>query len=144
VTAIPVGNSWHHAAATYDVTTGVWNLYLDGTLERAATLAGSPVPVPRWDSIQHAGLATAMNSTGVVAGFFQGVLDEARVWNYARTATQILAAKDIEITSTSGLIGRWGLNDATGTSVADSSGSGVNGTTANTPEWVGGFRLCRL
>jgi concanavalin A-like lectin/glucanase superfamily protein/Big-like domain-containing protein/K319-like protein len=139
VTVIPVGNSWHHAAATYDVTTGVWNLYLDGTLERTATLTGSPVP--RWDSIQHAGLATAMNSTGVVAGFFQGVLDEARIWNYARTQTQIQAGKNIEIASLPGLIGRWGLNDASGASVADSSASGVNGTAVGTPEWVGGFPI---
>jgi len=45
---------------------------------------------PRSDSIQHAAIGTALNSTGSVtsgqtAGFFDGVIDEARVWNYART-----------------------------------------------------------
>src|SRR6266496_1330561 len=77
-TTVVTSNAWHHAAATYDGTT--WRLYLDGSLE--ATLAvGQP---PRSDSIQHAALATAMTSTGVAGGFFQGVLDEARVWNYAQ------------------------------------------------------------
>ena len=52
-------------------------MQLDATLAANAT--------PRFDSIQHFGLGTAMNSTGVAAGFFDGVIDEARVWNHARS-----------------------------------------------------------
>ena len=52
---------------------------------------------------------------GVAAGFFAGVVDEVRIWNVARTAAQIAAAKDTEITGTqAGLLGRWGLNEASG------------------------------
>src|SRR3954471_2301264 len=79
---------WHHVAATYDGTT--WRLYLDGTAD-ASLAVGQP---PRSDSIQHAALGTAMNSTGVAAGFFEGALDDARVWNYARSQAQIAATKD--------------------------------------------------
>ena len=46
---------------------------------------------PRSDSIQHAGIGTAMTSTGVAAGFFQGTLDEVRIWNVARSAADIQA-----------------------------------------------------
>ena len=106
--AVVTSNVWHHVAATYD---GTWKLYLDGALD-ASLAVGQP---PRSDSIQHAALGTAMNSTGVAAGFFQGVIDEARIWNVARTQAQIQASKDLEITSAPGLIGRWGLNEGAGT-----------------------------
>src|SRR5207249_4346205 len=126
---------WHHAAATYDGST--WRLYLDGNLETTLVLTGNPTP--RFDSIQHAGLASAFDSTGTAAGFFAGVLDEARVWNVARTQAQIQATKDVEVAAASGLIGRWGMNEGSGTSVGDSSGSGINGTATNGPLWVPGF-----
>ena len=101
-------NVWHHAAATYDG--GTWRLYLDGVLDKTQAVGAF---TPRWDSIQHAALGTAMNSTGVAAGFFEGAIDEARVWNSARTS-QINAAKDDDLVSAPGMIGRWGLDEALG------------------------------
>jgi hypothetical protein len=80
----PISNNvWHHAAATYDGAT--WRLYLNGALEGQLTV-NQPV---RANSIQHASLATALNSSGSAQGFFRGALDEARVWNYARSGEQI-------------------------------------------------------
>ena len=29
-TTVVTSNVWHHAAVTYDATTGTWKLYLDG------------------------------------------------------------------------------------------------------------------
>src|SRR5438034_3560624 len=130
---IVTSNVWHHAAATYDGTT--WRLFLDGNQDGTLVVGRSP----RSDSIQHAALATAMDSTGTAAGFFNGVIDEARIWNYARTQAEIDSTKDIEVPSAQGLIGRWGMNEGSGTSVADSSGSGVNGPAMNGPVWVPGF-----
>ena len=127
VTPIPVDNVWHHAAVTYDGTT--WRLYLDGVLQTQLVVGAF---TPRFDSIQHAALGTALNSTGVVtsgqtAGYFGGTLDETRIWNFARSATQILAGKDVEIPTATGLLGRWGFNDSCG-GVLDSSGNNQNGT----------------
>ena len=56
-----------------------------------------------------------MGSTPTAAGFFAGQLDEVRIWNFARTQAQIQASMGYEITSGTGLLGRWGMNEATGT-----------------------------
>ena len=134
---------WHHAAATYDGTR--WRLYLDGAelaLDTACSTCSagactvSPGATPRFDSIQHFGLATAMTSAGAAAGYFKGSLDEVRVWNYARTASQILGAMDARIPSAAGLLGHWGLDEGSGASVADSTSPAENGTLTNAPTWT--------
>jgi hypothetical protein len=125
-TPVPADGTWRHAAATYDGTT--WRLYLDGALQTTLVVGAF---TPRANSIQHAALGTALNSTGGVGsqtqGFFGGVLDEARIWNHARSAAQILAGRNQEITSAAGLLGRWGLNETAGTAAADSAGAGIHG-----------------
>ena len=136
-TTAVTANVWHHAAVTYDGST--WTLYLDGALDASLTLAGSPTP--RYDSIQHAGLATAMTSAGVTgaAGFFQGLLDEARIWNYARSLGEVQSTLNLEIPYPyGGLVARWGLDEGSGLVASDSSGSGVAGTLTNGPVWVTG------
>ncbi|MGH2594990.1 MAG: metallophosphoesterase, partial [Actinomycetota bacterium] len=83
-------------------------------------------------SLQSSGLATTAD------GFFQGQIDEARIWNVARSQSQIQSTMNLEIPAAQNLIGRWGLNEGTGTSAADSSGSNVNGTLVGSPTWVAG------
>jgi len=126
-------NIWHHAAVTYDGTN--WALYLDGVLENSLTV-GQP---PRYDSIHQITLGTTMNSQNVTLGAFSGVLDEVRIWNYARTAADIANNMNREIPSAPGLVGRWGLNETSGTTAADSSGNALNGTLVNGPVWTNGF-----
>ena len=124
-------NVWHHAAATYDGST--WKLYLDGALD--GTLAvGQPT---RADSIQWGALGTMLTSTGATNGFFAGVLDEARVWNVARSQADIQATMDQEVTSGTGLVARWGMNEGSGTSIASSVGT-FPGTLTSGPAWVAG------
>ena len=124
-------NVWYHGAATYEVTTGTWRLYLNGELETEVVVpAGSDPRVrePRSDSIQHAGLATAMTSAGTPAGFFKGQIDEPRVWNVVRTQDEIKEAMGGPLlVAAGGLLGRWGLDEGTG-AVANSSVGAVHGT----------------
>ena len=126
-------NGWYHAAVTYDGAE--WRLYLNGALE-TNLYVGRPV---RGDSIQHASLAAALDSTGAAAGALAGVLDEARIWNYARSAQEIADNYRREIISANGLIGRWGLNEGSGLTATNSGSAVVTGTLANGPVWVVGF-----
>ena len=61
-----------------------------------------------------------MTSGGAAAGYFQGVLDEVRIWNVARTQADIISTINSELPSDTGLIGRWGMNENSGTSIVDS------------------------
>ena len=85
------------------------------------------------------GIGTALNSTGAASGFFNGIIDEVRIWSVARTAQDIVANMNAQIVSAPNLLGRWGFNDASGTVAIDSSGRGTNGTIVGTNwSWVTG------
>ena len=139
-------NTWTHVAASYGA--GTWNLYINGALEKTESEAGA---VPETASTQHASIGTAITSNAASppaepAGFFNGKIDEVRIWNVARTATQVSTSYNVELTSGTGLLGRWGLNENCNSTATNSIGSGVNGTiratnisthpTNGAPHWV--------
>ncbi|MGD8306990.1 MAG: hypothetical protein PVF17_10070, partial [Ignavibacteria bacterium] len=134
-----VNNVWYHAAVTYDAPNRRWRLYLNGVLEKD-TVIEAGTRFPQYLSVQHAGLGTAMNSGGTADGFFAGVMDEPRIWNVARTQQQIQDNINLELTSGTGLIGRWGLNDGSGIIATNSVvyAPVVDGTLTNGPLWTFG------
>jgi len=78
-------NTWYNVAATYD---GVaWKLYVNGTQDGTATVPADP----RYDSIQNAAIGSALNSTGVSSGGFDGLIDDARIYNRALSASEVVA-----------------------------------------------------
>ncbi len=126
-------NVWYHAAATYNGST--WKVYLNGNLE-TTLLVGSFTP--RSDGIQHAALGSALNSSGTAAGYFAGIIDEARIWNIERTQAEIQSTMNSELISASNLIARWGLNEGVGSLANNTIGGSPPGILTNGPTWVTG------
>lgn len=72
-------NEWHHLAVTYNGTTGT--LYIDGIADTSSNL-NPPVPNNQSFFIGAAG-------KNAPQAFFDGNIDEVRVWESALTATQL-------------------------------------------------------
>lgn len=118
-TVIPNGE-WSHIAATYNSSTNVFRVYVNGVSDANITTAGA-APNADTDSLR---MANGFNSP------YNGLIDEVRIWNVERTQTEIQSTMRIPLGESSvyyqGLVASW-----TGNSV--SAGSGVeeiNGYTA--------------
>ncbi len=79
---IPIGE-WHLATATYDNATGEMKLYLDGVeiASRAHAVGGVLDTDPS--------VPVTLASNAGTARFFDGILDDVRVYNRALSATEI-------------------------------------------------------
>jgi endo-beta-N-acetylglucosaminidase D len=133
-------NSWQHVAATYDGTS--MKIYVDGELAAQTTIAFT------------IGNATNSNlligeSPGFPGRVFNGKIDEVRIWNVARTQTQIQKTMNTALTSEyystpdSGLVGYWKLDEGSGQTAEDLSfysNTATLGTSpnpdSNDPTWV--------
>jgi hypothetical protein len=88
----------------------------------------------------------ADSDNGALSGFWNGKLDEARLFSTARSADQIWADLHThQLGPSSGLIGEWTFDDGSGQAAADSSGNGLDATLGSTtdaeasdPTWVAG------
>lgn len=133
ITPVPNG-VWQHAAATFDGTE--WRLYLNGNLEAVRDAGGL---APRVDSIQHASIATAMNSNGLGEGAFGGFMDEVRIWSVPRSHAEIREGINKEIASATGLVARWGMSEGSGSTITSTATAATVGTFSGTPVWTTGF-----
>lgn len=112
-------SSWYHVVGTYDSTTQTGRVYINGALD--ATSTSFPSSIGDDAGRFHIG---AEDSSTTAANFYDGVIDDVRV--YSRTFT----ASEISSLYTSGLspIGHWNLDENTSTAANDRSGNSLNGT----------------
>jgi len=113
-------NEWHHFAGTFD--DGDIRLYVDGQL--VATVQTVAGPIEHSSSNLTIGGAT-FGSTE----FIRGDIDEVRIWNYARSATEIANNYNRSINSNQpGLIAHYRFDTGSGQNILDSSPNGLDGT----------------
>ena len=131
---------WHHAAFTYDVEASRQTLYIDGAVVACAAASG---PIA-YDS--HPLWIGADSDNALQSGFWNGTIDEVRLFSTARTAAQIWADLHThQLGPTEGLIGEWTFDEGSGQTAGDSSGKtqhavlGSNSAVeASDPVWVSG------
>jgi hypothetical protein len=124
-------NEWHHFALVRNA--GVWSLYVDGELR---TLTSNCTP----NSISDGGFSIAASHSNTQN--FQGKIDEVRVWNTARTQTEIQNNMYSALTgSETGLASYWNFEEATGLTTNDLSTNANHGTLTNMDgsDWVTGI-----
>lgn len=129
----PITGEWVHVAATYDgVNT---DMYINGVLE--GTTAYTEAIVNSTNILEIA------NDPSTAVSFFQGSIDEVRLWNITRTQEQIRENMCKKLAgSETGLVGYWGFNETSGTSMHDETtnnnyGAMINMEPANDHVWSG-------
>ncbi len=132
-TAMPL-QAWTHVAATF--SGGMAHLFVNGT-----EVTQGPMDEPANSAKP---LSLGREGPPLNSRYFDGRLDEIRIWNVARTQSQIMSTMNTVITApTAGLIGYWRLDEGTGQTIHDLSGSGNDGllggsvaADASDPTWI--------
>ncbi len=106
-------NQWVHVAAVYNGSTA--KIYINGTEHASASQTGT---LRNSTGVLGLGGQTSVNSSTLT-----GMMDQVRVYNYARTPAQI--AWDY---NRGGPVGWWKMDECQGTVANDSSGKGISGT----------------
>jgi hypothetical protein len=110
----PTLGQWYHLAWVFDGS-GNAIFYVDGTSQGTATGQNTSIS----NQSQSVYIGAAGNGSGGAEEFFDGQLDEVRVWNAARTGTQLSNNKSVELAGNeSGLVAYYPFED-----IGDDAGS---------------------
>jgi hypothetical protein len=130
--SIPLG-TWTHVAVTLDGATGTGNMYINGAL--TGTTTGMTLTPASLGTLANNWLGRSQYPWDAYLGASE---DDVRIWNVARTGTQIAANMNCEISAQTGLVAYYRLNEGvaggTNTSIGtaiDQSGNGNHATLNN-------------
>jgi hypothetical protein len=126
---VPV-HQYTHVAATYDGS--VAKLYVNGVLDTSKSVGSQPS-----NSSGMLYMGSNPDRFDVIAPF-KGILDEFRIWDIARTQSQIQSTMNQSLNGNEpGLVGYWRFDEGTGPITADLTSNGNTGTISGAL-WVGG------
>jgi uncharacterized repeat protein (TIGR01451 family) len=120
--------TWSHVTGIYNNAAGTIDLYINGVLDNG-TLTGS-ITSSIYDN-------TSPTRIGYnpANGYFDGIIDEARIYNRALGANEI---NQLVNWTPQDLIAHIKLDEGSGTTATDSSGTNLTGTLTNGPTWASG------
>ncbi|MQP25286.1 T9SS type A sorting domain-containing protein [Flavobacterium sp. LMO8] len=138
-----VANTWQHVAMVYNDTT--LKLYIDGT--EVASMA-----IPAAYSLQNTVQPYRIGASGYGGEYFNGNIDDVRIWNVVKTPDQLAASKNCELLGNEpGLLRYYKLNQGIDTadnsaitSATDATANANNGTlngftlNGSTSNWLAG------
>jgi len=128
-------NQWHHVAAVVD--NGTILLYVDGQAAASQTFSGSPSHSTDME-------INIGGSPGFGGRNFNGVIDELRIWDVARSQQELLDNSTLDLTGNeTGLVGYFPMNEGTGLTAGDASATQNNASLnlMDNSNWVSGYTL---
>ncbi|MTI19482.1 LamG domain-containing protein, partial [Fulvivirga sp. RKSG066] len=127
-TTVPL-NTWTHVAGVWDGTT--IKVYVNGALENTVSVSGT-MPTNSYP------VKIGANYSNISENC-DGVLDEVRIWNVARTQTEISNSMNTPLAGNeSGLLAYYDFESGSGTQVLDRTSNGYDGNFSGTPVWTTG------
>ena len=125
---------WHHIAGVLDTDAEYLYLYMDGSLIASETETNTP------DNVN---LPLYIASRGGTTMFSEHQMDEVRIWDDARTVTEIQDNMNTTLTgSESNLVAYYSFNAGRGISLMDATTNNNMGTLNNmtsSSDWVAGY-----
>lgn len=115
--------TWNHAVVRYNASTSVLDGFLNGVASPTSFTGGRSHPVSNGFGYYYA--FGVFDDTNLGSGaYFNGIIDEARIWNVARTNAQIQANMYNELVGNeTGLVAYYNFNEGTA--------NGTNNTVSN-------------
>lgn len=115
--------TWQHFAFVVSQSGNFMRIYRNGVLEAQKT---GMTPYTRGN------VPLVIGGNG-----YQGMLDEVRVWNYARSGEEINTHFEATLKGSEvGLIGYWRMDEGSGLTLNDSTNAGSHATLSGVPDWL--------
>lgn len=121
-------NKWYHVAASFQPSaSGNSSLYVNGVLETSGTI-----------NVFNQSVSFMIGWSNAAGQYFNGYIDEVRVWNVVRTQSQIQQTYNKRISVTTlGLTGYWNMEQGSGTTLYNLAPGGFNLTaSATSPTFI--------
>ena len=120
---------WFHVAATRSASTGMIQVYVNGTMEAGMTLANMR-------SLTAQSTLTLGGNT-IDSRFYFGLMDEVRIWNIVRAAGDISATMHQQLNGNeTGLVAYWRFDEPGAATLVDNSPSQASASLFGNPQWI--------